>query len=195
VKTFKQFLESDELDDLTEVMTIRKLIPSLTTAEAKIVHKWYWHDEPSYDDLPDEVSEKIANSKFAETDYAGQNMIGDPDHVAAPIIGQKLRRVVREYIKTGILFHEEVDPLQDLQMEMFFRKELDLSPSMAKWAMKWAKSEIDCGDLPTDVWDYIVDWAAAQRSDDIWAGPSWKLQDRARTEVALSMQKKYGMSL
>jgi hypothetical protein len=192
--TFKQFLESDELGDFTEVMTIRKLIPALTTAEAKIVRTWYETTE-GYEDLPDEVADKIANSKFAETDYVGQNMIGDPDHIAAPIIRDKLQRCVSDFVKTGMFMHEEEDPLRDLQIELFFRKELDLSPSQAKFAAQWAKNEIDSDGLPTDVWDYIVDWAAAQYDGDIWAGASWKVQDRARVEVAMSMQKKYGSPL
>lgn len=193
--TFKHFLENDELGDLAEIMCIRKLIPGLTTAEAKIVRAWYLVDYPSYDDLPDNISEMIANSKFAETDYAGQSLAGDADHIAAPLVGQKLKRVVSDYIKTGMLIHEEEDPLQDLQIELFFRKELDLAPSQAKYAVQWAKNEINSDGLPTDVWDYIIDWAAGEFKGDIWIGPQWALQDRVRATAVSFMQKKYGISL
>jgi len=112
--TFRQFLESsDPLLDVEHLMIIRKLIPGLTNADAQHVLDWLG-TTADYDWLPDDVSSKIANSELAETDYVGQNLMGEPDHVCGPLVREKIWRMVGDAVQRGGMFKEERDVLSDL---------------------------------------------------------------------------------
>lgn len=47
------------------------------------------------------------------------------------------------------------DPLEDLQVELALRKELQLTPEEAVEAARWLALDIDAPDMKTNAWDKI----------------------------------------
>jgi hypothetical protein len=197
--TFKQFLESDDpLQDIERAMIIRKLIPSLKSQEALDVLHWVEDRgipgmHASYDDLPDAVSEKIANSLFAETDIQGKPLDSVPDHLVAPIIRGKIQTMMWDMLN-GMKLKEEAEPLMLTQIEMFFRKELDLPPLEASEGALWVTGEKDWLDLEGDTRDHILDYVQ-HTVPNIYDQPGWKIQENAMTVITDVMYKKYGVEI
>jgi hypothetical protein len=194
--TFKQFLESDDpLQDIERAMIIRKLIPSLKSQEALDVLHWVEDRgipgmHASYDDLPDAVSEKIANSLFAETDVTGKSMDGVPDHKAAPIIRGKIQSMMWDMLN-GMKLKESDDPLLDTQVEMFFRKELSLPKEEAAEAMQWITGEKFWKDLSSDTRDHVLDYVSQDINPNIYKLAPGYLPQHCQDELVRLMRDKY----
>jgi hypothetical protein len=97
-------------------------------------------------------------------------------------------------MKTFKQFLESVEPLVAVQIEMFFRKELDLSKEEAKEATLWIEEDKDWGDLEGDTRDHILDYVVAI-VPHLYDLPSRKIEERAFEELANVMYAKYEIEL
>lgn len=198
--TFKKFLESDDpLQDVERAMIIRQLIPSLKTQEALDVLHWVEDRtipglNASYDDLSDTVSEKIANSLFAETDIQGKSLDNLPDHLIAPIIRGKIQTMMWDMLN-GMKLKESADPLLDTQIEMFFRKELDLPREEATEAMLWINGEKDWRDLEGDTRDHVLDYVSRDLNPHIYKLAAGYISQHCEDELVRLMRTKYRIEL
>lgn len=90
---------------------------------------------------------------------------------------------------------EMTDPLKDLEIEMFFRKELDLSKEEAVEAREWVQGDGYWGDISPDVWAKILDYAdLTMDEDDFSYGPE-QVQLDAHESIVMTMRRKYKIKL
>lgn len=197
MQSFKQFLESgDPLQDVERAMIIRTLIPSLKTQEALDLLDWVERrrsGQASYDELPDELSHKVANSEFAQTDVSGTDIMHLPDHKSAPIVRGKIQNMMHDMLN-GMKLKEDVDPLLDVQIEMFFRKEIDMPADAAREATLWVTDEKDWGDLEGDARDWVLDYVEKE-VPNIYDMSKWAAIDKALEVVTDVMKAKYGIEV
>jgi hypothetical protein len=98
-------------------------------------------------------------------------------------------------MKTFKQFLESHDPLESLQIELFFREELDLPKEEAKEATRWILGDVDAGDTETDAWSNIIDYVQETTGADIYNMPSGDIEDFVRVKLAIVMIKKYGIAI
>jgi hypothetical protein len=64
-------------------------------------------------------------------------------------------------------FLESADPLKAIEIEMFFRKELDLPKEEAEEAAEWFQHEKDWDHLEPDTIDHIIDYVVDEINADV----------------------------
>lgn len=211
--TFKQFLHLDDapaslgdrvfiegddpLRDVEYAMHIKKMIPSLSAGQAITV--WDWLDTNvnhpvTYDDLPDEVADKIANSEVAETDVNDDDISHLADHQAAPMVRNKMKWLLRKAIEREMV-GEGQDPLLDTQIEMFFRHELELPRLEANEAMLWITGDKDWMDLEGDTRDHVLDYVSNHFDPNIFNLNSTFIPSYCEEELVKLMRDEYGIEL
>lgn len=195
VISFKQFLEGkDPLEDLQHTMIIRLLMPELSTSEAEDVLTWVSGTNDTYEALPDALADKIANSKLAQTDYVGQDISQEPDHLVSELVHAKIWRLIGDAVKSGKIT-ESKDPLEDIAVEMFFRQELNLPNEEAKEAALWFQYDKDWGDLEWDTRDHVIDYVQDTRYPDIYDYTRHQIPEMCWVAVRDAMNSKYGITI
>ena len=112
--TFKTFLEmQDPLEHVQELMAIRELL-GFNNTDAQWILDWLHSDDDSYEFLPDHLSQAIADAVSEDADVTQL-----PDHEAAPIVKDWLRKEARKIgHATEVSESAAGDPLHDLEQEL-----------------------------------------------------------------------------
>jgi hypothetical protein len=92
-------------------------------------------------------------------------------------------------------FLENADPLVSLQVEMFFRHELEMSKVAATEAAAWIADEKDWADLEHDVRDVVLDYIDKNIDPGIYGVNSRQIEWHAMEKMQALMHEKYGIKL
>jgi hypothetical protein len=98
-------------------------------------------------------------------------------------------------MKTFKQFLESHDPLESLQIELFFREDVNLSETEAHEATRWVLGDVDAGDVETDAWTNIIDYVQETTGADIYNMPSVNIEGFVRQKIEMAMYNKYGIEL
>jgi hypothetical protein len=98
-------------------------------------------------------------------------------------------------MKTFKQFLESHDPLESLQIQLFFREEVNLSKEEAEEAALW----IVGGNAPfrseSDTWPLIMDYIEETTGAVIYHMARGSVEDFVRQKLTLIMRQKYGIEL